>query len=308
MGFFDDASQMLNRGVSAAKEGVSAAKDGVSDLAMERLEFMQGFINLCSEGYKQGWHERNGGNLSYRMSEEEVAQASKYFDTATDEWTNMGVQADNLANAYFVTTGTGRYMKNVEADPKHNIGIVEINDRGDAWRIVWGLSDGGRPTSEFPTHFMNHSVRMAASDNACRIIYHSHPANIIAMSFVCPLESRYFSRALWKTMTECVVIFPEGVGVVPWMVPGGAKIAEETSKLMQKFAAVVWAQHGLFVSGDDFDSTFGLMQTIEKAAEIYRMARQANGGSEDFLNTITDDGLREIGKDFNLNINEEFLD
>ena len=300
MGLFDDATEMLNH-------GVSVAKDSVSGVVMERLGFMQGFINLCEEGYKQGWHERNGGNLSYRMSEKEVSQASKFFNERPAEWTNMGVQGDNLANTYFVTTGTGRYMKNVKDDPKHNIGIVEINDRGDAWRIVWGL-DGARPTSEFPTHFMNHSVRKAASDDTCRIIYHAHPANIIAMSFVCPLESRYFTRALWKTMTECIVIFPEGVGVVPWMVPGGAKIAEETSKLMEKFAAVIWAQHGLFVSGNDFDSTFGLMQTIEKAAQIYRMARQANGGSEDFLNTITDDGLREIGKDFELNINEEFLD
>ena len=40
------------------------------------------------------------------------------------------------------------------------------------------------------------------------------PNNIIAMTFVEPLDARTFSRALWKAMTECVVVFPEGVGVV----------------------------------------------------------------------------------------------
>jgi len=31
------------------------------------------FARLCDDGYHRGWHERNGGNLSYRMKEEEVA-------------------------------------------------------------------------------------------------------------------------------------------------------------------------------------------------------------------------------------------
>ena len=109
-------------------------------------------------------------------------------------------------------------------------------------------------------------------------------------------------------MTECVVVFPAGVGVVPWMVPGGADIARATSEQMKTFDAVVWASHGLFVSGADFDATFGLLHTIEKAADIYGRARAMNGGSGEFLNTITDEGLRQIGREFNVKINEAMLD
>ena len=36
-------------------------------------EFVQGFIRMAKDGWEQGWHERNGGNLSYRVKEEEVA-------------------------------------------------------------------------------------------------------------------------------------------------------------------------------------------------------------------------------------------
>ena len=39
------------------------------------LEFMQGFIRMAGDGYALGWHERNGGNLSYRIKPEEVAEA-----------------------------------------------------------------------------------------------------------------------------------------------------------------------------------------------------------------------------------------
>ncbi len=54
-----------------------------------------------------------------------------------------------------------------------------------------------------------------------RVVYHAHTTNIIALTFVLPLEDRVFTRELWEMATECPVVFPAGVGVVPWMVPGG---------------------------------------------------------------------------------------
>ena len=35
-------------------------------------EFVQGFICMANDGWELGWHERNGGNLSYRVKPEEV--------------------------------------------------------------------------------------------------------------------------------------------------------------------------------------------------------------------------------------------
>ena len=242
------------------------------------------------------------------MTEADASAARPFFNPEPSPWVPMGVQAADLGGAFFLTTGSGRYMRNVAADPAHNIGIVEINPEGDAWRIVWGLTDGGRPTSEFPSHFMCHAVRMRATGGTSRVLYHAHPNNVIAMTFVLPLESRAFTRALWKAMTECVVVFPGGVGVVPWMVPGGADIARETAAMMETFDAVIWAQHGLFASGPDFDTTFGLMHTVEKAADIYVRARSMNGGSDDFMNTITDDGLRAIAREFGIKINDAMLE
>ena len=275
---------------------------------IEGQQFMQGFVRLCSDGWLQGWHERNGGNLTYRLTDAEVAACKPYFNETPGEWVNMGVQADNLRGAFFATTRSGGYMRNVAVDSARNVGIVQINDEGDSWRIVWGLEDGGVPTSEFPSHFMNHSVRVDVTDGACRVIYHAHPDNIIALTKVMPLDAREFTRALWKAMTECIVVFPMGVGVVPWMVPGGADIAHATCDLMKKYDAAIWAQHGMFVSGPDFDNAFGLMHTIEKAAAIHGHALMMNNNSGDFMNTITDQGLRDIARDFKLTVNEEFLD
>ena len=274
-------------------------------MGMLDISIVKKYIRMADDGWHQGWHERNGGNLTYRLKAEEVAEMAPFFDAQPRPWVNMGVTGENLAGSYFLSTGSGKFFRNVITDPEDSICVVEINDKGDSYRIRWGLVNGGKPTSEFPSHYMNHCVRAKATGGEHRVIYHAHPANIIAMTFVLPLTDRDFSRALWKSATECPVVFPGGVGVVPWMVPGGADIALATCKKMEEFDAAVWAHHGLFASGPDFDITFGLMHTIEKAAEIW-VLQKSTGLPE--LQTIQDDELRAIARDFKVALREDFLD
>ena len=74
---------------------------------------------------------------------------------------------------------------------------------------------------------------------------------------------------------------------------------------MKTFQAAVWAQHGLFVSGPDYDTAFGLAHTIEKSADIYVKVLSTG---QPIRQTITDDDLRAIAHDFGVTLNEDFLD
>ena len=136
------------------------------------------------------------------------------------------------------------------------------------------------------------------------MIYHAHPANVIALTFVLPLEDRVFTRELWEMATECPVVFPEGIGVAGWMVPGGREIAEATSCLMERYNVAVWAHHGMFCSGEDFDLTFGLMHTVEKSAEILVKVLSIR---PDKLQTIKPQEFRDLAADFKVELPEEFL-
>lgn len=304
MSIFDNIGQTVGQAVG---KGLDAVGDATSKAVISHTPFVQRFIRMCDDGWNQGWHERNGGNLSYRMTDAEVAQVRPGFNDSPGAWVQLGFSEPSLANACFLVTGAGAYMSNIASDPTRNIGIVELNSEGSAYRVVWGLVER-KPTSELPTHLMNHATRMAATNGACRVIYHAHPSSVIAMTCVEPLDARTFSRALWKAMTECILVFPEGVGVVPWMVPGSIAIGRATSEQMKTFSACIWAQHGMFVSGADLDETFGLMHTIEKAAGIYCQARAMNGGNGEFPNSISDEGLAQIAEEFSLLINKSFLD
>ena len=268
-------------------------------------QFVKEFIRLCDNGYKKGWHERNGGNLSYRIKNEEVELIKNEFVDAKP-WMDIGTTVSDLKNEYFLVTGSGRYMMNVKDDPEGNICIIKLDETGTKFKIVWGLNKGGRPTSELPSHLMNLEVVKKRTNGAFRIVYHCHATNIIALTFVLPLEDKVFTRELWEMATECPVVFPEGVGVVKWMVPGGRDIAVETSKLMEKYNVAIWAHHGLFVTGPDFDTTFGLADTVEKSAEILVKVISMNGGLKK-RQTITTENFIDLAKDFKVELNKDAL-
>lgn len=267
------------------------------------LEFVKGFIRMCDDGFNQGWHERNGGNLTYRIKEEEIAETKENLDF-TGEYKEIGTEVPSLAGEYFLVTGSGKYFRNVILNPENNIAIIEIDETGTKYKIVWGLKNGGRPTSELPSHLMNHAVKKQASNGRHRVIYHAHTTNTISLTFVLPLKDEIFTRELWEMATECPVVFPAGVGVVTWMVPGGREIAVATSELMKQYDVAIWAHYGMFCSGEDFDLTFGLMHTVEKAAEILVKVLSITPNK---LQTIQADEFRQLAKDFNVVLPEKFL-
>ena len=271
-------------------------------------KLMKDFARMCSDGFDQGWHERNGGNLSYRMKECEVKELKEdfghYEDSAQDgSWAEIETQVKSLAGEYFMVTGSGKYFRNVELDPAANVCILEVDETGTRYRIVWGLTDGGRPTSELPSHLMNLEV-IKQRDANLRVVYHCHPANTIALTYVLPQNSRVFTREIFEMATECPVVFPKGIGVLPWMLCGGRDIGVATSEIMKKQDVAIWSQHGAFACGTDFDITFGLMHTVEKAAEVLIKVMSVTDRK---LNTIHPDEFRQLNEPFGIEIGEEFL-
>ena len=272
-------------------------------MQIAETEFGKGFIKMCMDGHRMGWHERNGGNFSYRIRPEEIEQIRENLND-TDMWREIGTEVPDLAGEYFLVTGSGKFFGNTAADPEGNLAVIEIDEQGRRYRICWGLRDGGVPTSELPSHLMNHEGKKEASGGRQRVIYHCHPANVIALTFVLPLKEEVFTRELWEMMTECPIIFPDGAAVISWMVPGGREIAVESAKYIKDHDVIIWAHHGMFCSGEDFDQTFGLAHTVEKAAEILCKVLAMTPQKRQ---TISSEGLRKLGEAFQVRLPEKFL-
>ena len=249
--------------------------------------------------YRLGWDERNGGNVSYLLDEKEVAE---YLDlNHVIRTIPTGFDAKPLIGKIFIVTGTGKYFKNVESDPETNLGIVRIGKDGTTAEFLWGYKDGGRFTSEFPAHMMSHMARLAV-DPQHRIVMHTHPTYTIAMNAVCPLDEKDFTKRLWKSNTEAVVVFPDGVGVLPCMICGTNEIGEATAAKMKDFRLVVWTNHGIYGTGKTMDEAFGLIETVEKTAQIYMLTLGH------VVNEIPDEVIKGLAKLWNLKMLPGVLD
>lgn len=99
-----------------------------------------------------------------------------------------------------------------------------------------------------------------------------------------------------------MVVFPDGVEVLPWMLCGTNSIGEATAEKMKESRVVVWALHGIYGAGKTLDETFGLIETVEKAAQIYMLTAHLPR-----INTITDGQMKELANHFGVKVKSGIL-
>ncbi len=255
--------------------------------------FVQGMIKATSDAWLKGWDERNGGNLTLRLDESDIApfQAEFYPQPC---YIALSQPMPQLANTPFIVTGSGKFFRNVQLCPAANLGIVQVDSDGAGYHILWGLTDDAVPTSELPAHFLSHCERITATGGKDRVVMHCHATNLIALTYVLENSTALFTRKLWEGSTECLVVFPDGVGILPWMVPGTDEIGQATAQEMKKHSLVLWPFHGVFGSGPTLDEAFGLIDTAEKSAEVLVKIYSMGGMKQ----TITREQLIALGKRF----------
>ena len=263
-------------------------------------KFVMEMGEITANMYRQGWDERNGGNISYLIDKEYVYEYFKGDECIKE--IPLGFEADLIVRGhYFLVTGTGKYFKNVLKDPETNLGLVKISDDGTCAHLLWGYKDGGRFTSEFPAHLMSHASRLKV-DPSNRVIMHTHPTYTICMGACLPTDEVVFTRKLWKSNTEAVVVFPEGIGVLPCMVCGTNEIGEATANKMSEYRIVSWTNHGIYGAGRDIDEAFGLIETVEKTAQIYMLT------IDHLVNEIPDEVVLGLAKLWNLKMKPGVID
>jgi len=254
--------------------------------------FVTAMVKATSDMWLKGWDERNGGNVSLRLLPEDVAPYLAQWPA--NRSAPISDPLPELAGQYYIVTGTGKYFRNVQLDPAANMGVVQVAPDGTSVKILWGFTDGGAPTSELASHLKSHGVRQKVSNGRDRVIMHCHATNLLALTYVLDLDPANVTRALWESSTECLVVFPQGVGTMGWLVPGTDTIGDATAKEMANHTLVMWPFHGIFGTGDTLDEAFGLIDTAEKAAEVLVKVVSMGGARQ----TITTANLVDLAARF----------
>ncbi len=124
--------------------------------------------------------------------------------------------------------------------------------------ILFGdLANGGRPTSEFPSHLMSRIERLKVNPEQ-RVVFHCHPTNLIIDLRKTRMNITY--RLLYGKYRQSHVAFPEGIGVIL----RHNEIGKATAEKDGNFSAVIWPSWTLFASDLTPDETYGLVEILGK--------------------------------------------
>ncbi len=80
-------------------------------------------------------------------------------------------------------------------------------------------------------------------------------------------------------------------------------LKKATADKMKECRLVVWSLHGIYGAGETIDEAFGLIETVEKAAEVYL---KYAGLKE--INTITNHDLMITANLFNITPKKGYID
>ncbi len=268
---------------------------------LSHAPFIEELCDTTDNMYRLGWNERNGGNISILLRDEELAPYLEGNDPILRDLP-LAVPFPQFAGRYFLVTGTGKYFKNVSKHPDVNLGLIRISEDGSIAHLLWGYSQGGSTTSEIVMHLGAHWQRLQV-DAAQRVVMHAHPANTIAMTHIHPWEDKAFTLSIFGTCTECIVIFPDGIGILPWMISSSPSIGLASAEKFKEYRILVWALHGCTVTGTTLDEAFGLLETVEKGAEIYMKTYLAPNRCG-----IDIGMLRDVAEAFTLQVKPGLLD
>jgi len=234
---------------------------------MNQLNALYNEISEIS-GYiwDRGWAELNAGNISMRINLDEKAVSHLPVSTG-----NILPEAiPGLANQFVLVTGTGRRMRDISKKPQEHTMLVKVAEDGKTYSIYYTSEDQDiKPTSELPTHLACHSA-LKLSQPKLTTIMHTHPTDLISFSHNPKMSSEeIINKSLWKMHPETVVFAPNGLGFIPYQIPGNAKIANATIKKLASHNAILWQKHGAFATGASLTMAFDIIDTLNKSAYMY---------------------------------------
>ena len=107
----------------------------------------------------------------------------------------------------------------------------------------------------------------------------------------------YFNRRLLRWEPELIVNLPEGIGVVPFQVPGSAALQQATVASLRQHRIVVWSKHGVMARSDISVKRASDRVEYAETAARYEYMNLANHEQGEGLSV---DEIREICKAFNI--------
>lgn len=157
-----------------------------------------------------------------------------------------------LVGSTFIVTGSGRRLREVIDDPAANLGCLVIDEGGQTGRLYTSPRKlFARLTSEFNSHLAVHHDQVVRSGTNFHAVVHAQPRHLTYLSHIPRYQYEpYLNRHLLRWQPELIVQLPEGIGHVPFLVPGSAELMAATLESLRHHRIVIWGKHGVMARSD----------------------------------------------------------
>lgn len=160
--------------------------------------------------------------------------------------------APELAGKAFLVTGSGRRLREIIDDPAANLGCLVVAEDGECGTLYTGPRRlFTRLTSEFNSHLAVHRDQVQRTGTNFHAVVHAQPPYLTYLSHVERYrDEQYLNHHILRWQPETIVNLPEGVGVIPFKLPGSPDLMDATVASLRVHRIVVWAKHGVMARSD----------------------------------------------------------
>jgi rhamnulose-1-phosphate aldolase len=222
--------------------------------------------------WERGWAEANAGNFSVNVTDicrsEKLSFSGRRIKTLR--------KYEYLKNSFILISRSGSRMRDIALNPLPDICIIYIDKSADHYYNVKidNISDK-KPSSEVTAHLEIHN-RLLKNKQEEKVVLHTHPAELIALTNLKKYTNeKNLNKLFYSVQPEMSVLFPEGIGFVPYILTGSEKLATQTGKKFKYKKIVLWEKHGCVSAGNNFDSAFDNIDVLVKSAKIFFLAVSA---------------------------------
>jgi rhamnulose-1-phosphate aldolase len=192
--------------------------------------------------------EGAAGNISVYLGWPiEVRRRFPVVETIT-----LPLEAPELVGGTLLVSGSGRRLREIILDPAANLGALVIDEGGKTGKLYTSPRRlFARLTSELNSHIAVHRDQVSLTKTNFHAVVHAQPLHLTYLSHIPRYQDElYLNRHLLRWQPELIVQLPDGIGIVPFNVPGSAALMAGTVAALRTHRLVIWSKHGLMARSD----------------------------------------------------------
>jgi rhamnulose-1-phosphate aldolase len=204
-----------------------------------------------------------------------------------------------LAGKTLLVTGSGRRLRDIIHEPAANLGALVIAEDGRNAKLYTAPNKYfTRLTSELTSHIAVHCDQVAWTGTNFQALVHAQPPYLTYLSHIPRYHDEItLNRHLLRWQPELIVNLPEGVGMIPFLVPGSPALMKANIEELRSHRVVLWGKHGAMARSDlSVKRAADRIEYAETAAR-YEYMNLANG---EMASGLSHEEIRQICQAFNI--------